>query len=246
MLREVRADARAARPIAVRGARGLVPLLARDLSRDGDQGAVREDGAVEGAAALVYLLAGEPTDGDLAELCAANRAKVPIVCVADGSQEGAIPYVLATDVVAVPPGAGFPVEEIARALARRLGERATPLAARLPVLRPAVCDELIRKFSRRNAVLGAAVFVPGADLPVLTLNQIRLALRIADAYGRPADRERLPELLGVVGGALGFRALAREAVGLVPVAGWAVKGGIAWAGTRAVGEAAVRWFESRA
>jgi uncharacterized protein (DUF697 family) len=32
----------------------------------------------------------------------------------------------------------------------------------------------------------------------------------------------------------------------VPVAGWAVKGGVAYAGTKAVGEAAVRYFEARA
>jgi uncharacterized protein (DUF697 family) len=49
------------------------------------------------------------------------------------------------------------------------------------VLRRAICEELIRKFSRQNAIVGVAVFVPGADLPVLTLNQVRLVLRIADA-----------------------------------------------------------------
>jgi uncharacterized protein (DUF697 family) len=32
----------------------------------------------------------------------------------------------------------------------------------------------------------------------------------------------------------------------VPLAGWAVKGGIAYAGTRALGEAALRYFERRA
>ena len=32
---------------------------------------------------------------------------------------------------------------------------------------------------------------------------------------------------------------------LVPVAGWAVKGAVAYAGTKALGEAAVRYFEAR-
>ena len=41
-----------------------------------------------------------------------------------------IPYVLATDVVAVGAGAGFPIEELARTIAARLGEDAAPLAAR--------------------------------------------------------------------------------------------------------------------
>ena len=47
-----------------------------------------------------------------------------------------VPYVLAEDMVRVPPGQGFPVDAIARAVARRLGENGTALAAKLPVLRP--------------------------------------------------------------------------------------------------------------
>ena len=114
------------------------------------------------------------------------------------------------------------------------------------MLRRPVAEALIARFARQNAVIGAAVFVPGADLPALTLNQIRLVLRIADAYGFEVDRERLPELLAVIGSGLGFRALARQALGLIPIAGWAVKGGVAYAGTRALGEAAQRYFERRA
>jgi uncharacterized protein (DUF697 family) len=39
----------------------------------------------------------------------------------------------------------------------------------------------------------------------------------------------------------------RGIVGLwkVPIAGWIVKGGIAYTATRAIGEAAVRYFEER-
>ena len=71
------------------------------------------------------------------------------------------------------------------------------------------------------------MFIPGADLPIMTVNQIRLVLRIADAYGFEIDRERLPEVLAVIGSAFGFRALARRTIGLVPLVGWAVKGAIA-------------------
>jgi uncharacterized protein (DUF697 family) len=81
---------------------------------------------------------------------------------------------------------------------------------------------------------------------VLTLNQIRLVLRIAVAYGQPIDAARALELLGVVGAGLGLRTIAREAVAFVPVAGWVLKGAIAYAGTVAVGEAARRYFDARA
>jgi uncharacterized protein (DUF697 family) len=104
---------------------------------------------------------------------------------------------------------------------------------------------LISRASRQSGILGAAVFVPGADLPVLTLNQLRLVLRIGVAHGVRVDAERWPEMLGVIASGLAFRGVARQLLGVVPVVGWAVKGGIAYAGTRALGEAAVRYFEAR-
>jgi uncharacterized protein (DUF697 family) len=210
---------------------------------------VRDESALDGAAVLVYVLAGRVDEGDLALLKQARRAGVPIVCVLaepQGEDVADPPYVLAENVVRVPPGSGFPLERIAGAIARALGERATPLAARLPVLRDAVVDRLIAQFSRQNGIVGAAVFLPGADLPVLTLNQIRLLMRIADAYGFELDRRRIPEVLGVIGGGLGLRAVARSLLGVVPVVGWVVKAGIAYGGTRALGEAARRYFETKA
>ncbi|HET8605999.1 MAG TPA: hypothetical protein VFL66_03110 [Gaiellaceae bacterium] len=229
----------------VDGVPALVPALARELRRGGEQTAVREGGRPEDAAALVYLLEGEAGESDLALLRRAAKADVPVVAVTE-TDALSVPYVLATDIVRVLPGAGFPVGEIATAVARRLGESGTTLAARLPALRGAVCRELIRSFSRTNGLVAAAVFVPGVDFPVLTLNQARLVLRIAAAHGQEVDASRLPELLAVLGGGVGFRALARELVGSVPVAGWAVKGAVAYGGTRALGEAALRYFEAGA
>jgi uncharacterized protein (DUF697 family) len=81
-------------------------------------------------------------------------------------------------------------------------------------------------------------------MPILTLNQIRLVLRLAYLHGHEPDRERLPEVLPVVGGGFVLRALARQLFDLVPVGGWAVKGGIAYSGTRVMGEAAARYFEA--
>ena len=234
--RELRRGAGDRRPLAVAGAHELVPLLARELRAGGDASAVVEQ-RVEGAAALVWL--GAP---DEEQLRAATRAGTPIVAVSDAPQ---LPYVLATDIVRVPPGQGFPLDEIAAAVARKLGEDGTSLAARLPILRRPLCDAMIASFAKRNGMVSAAIFVPGVDMPVLTLNQIRLVLRIAMAYGQQIDRNRAMELLGVVGAGFGFRAAARELLDFVPVAGWAVKGAIAYAGTKAVGEGAVRYFEAR-
>jgi uncharacterized protein (DUF697 family) len=236
VVRELRRGAGDPRPLAVAGARELVPILARELRSGGDVAAVVEN-VLENVAAVVWV--GAP---DEARLHDAQRAGVPVVAVTDAE---AVPYVLATDIVRVPPGQGFPVDEIAAAVAAKLGEDGTALAARLPVLRAAVCDHLIASFAKRNAIIAAAVFVPGIDMPVLTLNQIRLVLRIALAHGEEVDNRRAVELLGVVGAGFGLRAVARELLDVVPVAGWALKGAVAYAGTKAVGEAAVRYFAAR-
>jgi uncharacterized protein (DUF697 family) len=236
VFREIRRGAGDQRPLAVAGARELVPILARELRAGGDPSAVVE-GQVKGAAALVWV--GPP---DKQALHAAKRAGVPIIAVTD---DRSVPYVLAEDIIRVPPGQGFPVEAIARAIAHRLGEDATALAAKLPVLRPAVCDALIRSFSKKNGIVSAAIFIPGVDMPILTLNQIRLVLRLALAHGQEIDRERAIELAGVVGAGFGFRAIARQLLDFVPFAGWAVKGAIAYTGTRAIGTAAEKYFEAR-
>ena len=108
----------------------------------------------------------------------------------------------------------------------------------LPVIREAVAQHTIKHFALQNGVLGVAIFIPGADFPVLTLNQIRMVLRLAVAHGEELDRERAFEVLSVVAAGLGFRTLARDIVGLVPGVGWAVKGGVAYAATIAVGSGA--------
>ena len=223
------------KPLVVGGARALAPLLRQELGVSGGHDDPR------GAAVYVHIWAGDGNDEET--LKRARRARVPIVALAPPELDD-VPYVLATDVVPLAPGAGFPIGALAERIAGRLGEEAAPLAARLPVLRRAVAEQLIAGFARRNAVLAAAVFIPGADLPVLVRNQIRMLLRLEQAYGRDPDpRERVPEILATILAGFGLRAVARQLLGVVPVAGWAVQGGVAYTGTRALGEAAVRRLE---
>jgi uncharacterized protein (DUF697 family) len=232
--------------VAIAGPAALTETLQRDLARDAAPGAVRI-GTHHGAAVLIYVLAGAPTEDDIAALKAAHKARVPIVAVLAGpSLDDRVPYVLATDVVPTEAGAGFDVAAIARVVAGKLVEEGTPLAARAPVLRDAVVETLVERFARVNGTVGALVFIPGADMPVITLNQIRLVLRIAHAHGIGVGQERAPEVVAVLGSGFALRAIARSALGLVPFAGWAVKAGVAYGGTKAVGEAAKRYYEAQA
>jgi uncharacterized protein (DUF697 family) len=81
---------------------------------------------------------------------------------------------------------------------------------------------------------------------VLTLNQLRLVLRLAAVHGVEVDQQRAPEVLATVAAGLGLRTVARQLLGAVPVAGWLVKGAVAYGGTRALGEAAMRYFQTAA
>lgn len=242
LLAEIEASARSEPVLALGGVDGLVATLRRELLREGADAAAVRVGDLDRAAVYVHVLAGEPADEDVAALRRARRAGVPAVVVAAGPLAAgvSIPYVLATDVVRVPPGQGFPLRSIARVVAARLEEDGAPLAARIPILREAVCEGLVASCARKNGLLAAAVWMPGADLPVLALNQLRLVLRVAQAYGAADVRERMPELAATLGAGFGLRAVARELLDLLPVAGWLVKGGVAYAGTRGLGEAAIR------
>ena len=231
MLSEVRRERGSATPgaIAVAGAPALVPLLAHALRDGGDPSAVREGRPEQmaGYAALVWI--GEP---EIEAFRDATRHRVPIVAVSEAER---MPYVLDTDLVRVGSGQGFPVREIAAVLARRLGDGGPALAARLPVLREAVVDELIRSTARRNALLAAGVFGQGASMKVLILAQIRLFVRIARTGGRESEAAGVAGALGVLGAGYGFRGIARGVLARAPVAGRAVRSGVAFAGTGAIG-----------
>jgi len=128
----------------------------------------------------------------------------------------------------------------------RLEQLRTALGANFEFVRRAVAKEAVRATAWQNAAIGAAVFIPGADMPLLTLNQGKMLLRIAAAYGQQLDAQRAKELAAVVAGGFLFRGVAREVVGVVPGFGWALKGGIAYSGTMAMGMAAVRYFDQGA
>jgi uncharacterized protein (DUF697 family) len=254
IVKEIRAATEDFRPVLVAGAPEPAGALRAQLVAGGDEDAVRDLSGreatgydLEGARVLVYFVDGaRPGAGDEAALRRADRADVEIVCVLVGeepAEDADVPHVLATDIVSVRPGEELPVERISERIAERAGDSGYVLAAKLPALRRAVCEDIIRGFARQNGILGAAIFIPGADLPVLTLNQIRMVLRLAAAHGEEIDRERALELLPIVAAGFGLRAVARELAAVVPVAGWAVKGAVAFTGTRALGEAALAYFE---
>jgi uncharacterized protein (DUF697 family) len=128
----------------------------------------------------------------------------------------------------------------------------------LPVLRETVAAKLTRdaannalKVSLASAVvdhiplvgLVLGAFASAGDMVAITGIQVMLMLHIEAAYGRDPDFGRTWQLLPIIGGGFGWRTLARELVGFVPVAGIAIKGAIAYAGTIVVGEGVTFFYE---
>jgi uncharacterized protein (DUF697 family) len=104
--------------------------------------------------------------------------------------------------------------------------------------------ELVRQTAFRNGVISVIPFIPGADLPLLTFNQMVMVMQIARAYDIPIDKGRAKELVAVAASALGFRTLARYLVSKVPVLGFAMRTAVGYSATLAIGQLAIAYFDA--
>jgi hypothetical protein len=127
------------------------------------------------------------------------------------------------------------------------------LGRSFPQFRRAVSGKIIHRIAAENAlfslvsalpnVVPSALELPWAvgefatDTAFLTMNQIRMALQLAAAHDRPIGyAEQKLQIAGIVGSAFGWRALARELAGKIPLGGGLIpKAAIAFAGTWVLG-----------
>jgi len=139
-------------------------------------------------------------------------------------------------------------------------ELALALARQFPAFRAPALNRLIHEIARENAFFAFATAVPNvvpnlielpwafgefaSDTAFLTTNQVRMAFMIAAACGREAGfSNQVGPILTIAGGAFGWRALARELVGKIPLGGGLIpKGAIAYAGTFVVGKALEHYY----
>jgi uncharacterized protein (DUF697 family) len=128
------------------------------------------------------------------------------------------------------------------AVGRRLPMLRTTVAAKLTrdaalnALKVAGASALIDNVPLVGAFLGA--FISAGDMMAITGIQMMLMLQIRATFGKDPDVAQMWELLPIVGGGFGWRALARELSGFIPVGGILIKSAIAYAGTVVVGEGA--------
>jgi hypothetical protein len=129
----------------------------------------------------------------------------------------------------------------------------------VPFRRPAI-GRIVRRIAWENAMFALVTALPDvvpslAELPwavgefasdtaFLTMNQVRMAFLIAAASDRAVGyREQRGQIAAIVGGAVGWRALARELAGKIPFGGGLIpKAAIAYAGTYTVGVGLERFY----
>jgi uncharacterized protein (DUF697 family) len=198
---------------------------------------------------IVILVAAGCPAGDVAPVVhAARRAGATVIgLVEDAGPTWVEQTGLFDDEVARGLGhepAGKPSLE--RKIVDAAGDGGGALAQLLPSVRRTYCDHVVIANAAQNGVIGVVVIIPGADMPAMTANQIRMVLKIAHAYGEELSLDRAVEILSVVGVGFVLRTLARQALDFVPGFGWAVKGAVGFSGTVALGQAAIAYFENGA
>lgn len=150
-------------------------------------------------------------------------------------------------------------ELMVRAILAKHDELGLALARHFPAFRAEVARKSIHTVARENALFSVATALPNvapllglgwavgefaSDTAVLTANQIRLAFLLAAASDRPVGYgDQKGEIASIIAGAFGWRAIARELVGKIPLGGGLIpKAAIAYAGTFVMGQSFERLY----
>lgn len=143
---------------------------------------------------------------------------------------------------------------------RRRRDLALTLSRHFHPFRQPVVERIISSVARENALFSVAAALPNvvpslfevawalgefaSDTAFLTMNQVRMAFLIAAASDHAVGyRQQRAQIAAIVGGALGWRSLARQLAGKIPFGGGLVpKAAIAYAGTYVVGLGLERFY----
>ena len=150
-------------------------------------------------------------------------------------------------------------DKVISAVLKQYPDLKLALARKYPAFRECVSDDIIFNVSKENAVFSVATSVPAlmpilalpwavgefaSDTAFLTMNQIRMAFMLAAAHDEVVGyRQQKGEIASMFAGAFGWRAIARELIGVIPMGGGIVpKAGIAFAGTYVVGLSLTKYY----
>jgi uncharacterized protein (DUF697 family) len=236
------------------------PAGSRLLDLDASECNLENEELKECTAAVIHLGTEMPPREQLLKLAQSIPYNLPCLWVMESvpglgnrQQEEGLPHIYRLD--PLDPGSIF-----CRLLTRCFPGLAIGVARDFAQVRQVYAQYLIGRAARRNSMLAMASSVSVPPIPfvnviwgffattgetmAITASQLRLCLVMAALHGRPIDFfDRVGELWPIIGGAFGWRTLARELIGFVPAAGWAMKGSLAYTGTWLVGEGSRLYYE---
>jgi len=128
---------------------------------------------------------------------------------------------------------------------QELADKKLALGRLMPGLREPVASQIIAANCKQNSLIAAAVFMPGADMPILTLNQMKMVVELAALYDKKLSVDRVKELLATLGSGYLFRSLARQMLGFLSWPGFILKSAVAFAGTKTMGKAVCEYYKKQ-
>lgn len=118
-------------------------------------------------------------------------------------------------------------------------------AANFAFCRDVATARLVSKCAARNAFMSVADFIPGAGMPLMTMNQINLCFDMAASYGRGMGVGRVPEVVAVACAGFAYRWAARTAARFVPILSLVFHIGFAYGGTLVTGRMLSTHYNNR-
>lgn len=134
-------------------------------------------------------------------------------------------------------------KRLAQWLLSVLPEKKLTLCNAFPFVRGVAARSEVSSCAVQNSAIGLVHLIPGADLPLMTVNQVKMLLRIASMYGHELDFLQAVQVVGV--GALAFlsRSGARNALRVLPAFGQLIRASVALGSTCAIGWALIAYYE---
>lgn len=138
-----------------------------------------------------------------------------------------------SDVVASEHGPLY--ERLANALLDST-EKDVSCAANFAFCRDVATARLVSRVAARNTVMAVADFIPGAGMPLMTMNQLNMGFDIAATYGKGLSIARIPEIAVIVAAGLVYRDAAHLLMRALPKLSLITRILVAYGGTLVTGK----------
>lgn len=136
------------------------------------------------------------------------------------------------------------LDELAEWVMRNAPAIRTAFSKSFPFAREAKIRSIIRSAAYQNAVTAAVFFMPGADLPVMTTNQVKMLIQLERQYGYGLDKQTIFEAAAIVVFAFMSRTVVRKVCKSVPMLSWFVKILAGYLITLGMGQAIMAYCET--